>query len=81
MFHPGGLRWQCRRGMRELDVLLSDYLEQHYAAADEPQKAAFHTLLSLPDPELAAYLLGGAEPRDEVMRGVVERILLRAGPE
>jgi len=24
------LRWQCRRGMRELDLLLTDYLENDY---------------------------------------------------
>ena len=31
------LRWQCRRGMRELDTLLSGYLEQRYAdSSDAP---------------------------------------------
>jgi antitoxin CptB len=25
------LRWLCRRGMKELDVVMSRYLEQHYA--------------------------------------------------
>jgi antitoxin CptB len=51
------LRWQCRRGMRELDELLLTYLDHHYSAADDAEKAAFHTLLALPDPELISYLL------------------------
>lgn len=45
--------------MRELDVLLVNWLEHRYAAASEAQKAVFEALLQLPDPELAAYLLQG----------------------
>ena len=51
------LRWQCRRGMRELDELLLTYLDHGYSAAGEAEKAAFHSLLELPDPELISYLL------------------------
>ena len=51
------LRWQCRRGMRELDELLLTYLDHQYSAAGDAEKAAFHTLLALPDPELISYLL------------------------
>ena len=68
------LRWQCRRGMRELDVLLSAWLDAHYDAADESQKRAFRELLALPDPVLAGYLLAGERPADECVAGVVARI-------
>ena len=51
------IRWQCRRGMRELDELLLGYLEQRYEAAGNAEKAAFQSLLALPDPDLVAYLL------------------------
>jgi antitoxin CptB len=46
------LRWQCRRGCKELDLLLTHYLENHYPAAPEPQKAYFHYLLTLDDDAL-----------------------------
>ena len=72
------LRWQCRRGMRELDLLLSNYLDEQYAQAGELQKAAFRQLLSLPEPQLAGYLLGSVEPSDEETQRVVKRILLRS---
>ena len=39
--------------MRELDVLLVDYLERRYEQSPESEKAAFRRLLELPDPELA----------------------------
>ena len=51
------LRWQCRRGMRELDDLLLHYLDDRYARAGGEEKAAFESLLALPDPELIGYLL------------------------
>ncbi len=68
------LRWQCRRGMRELDVLLSHWLERHYDAADEQRKAAFERLLELSDPELAAYLLRGVSADDPLIDRVITDI-------
>ncbi|MEM8816269.1 MAG: succinate dehydrogenase assembly factor 2 [Pseudomonadota bacterium] len=69
------LRWQCRRGMRELDQLLTRYLESRYPCADEAEKADFERLLSLPDPELAGYFLGRQTPEDEAIARSVECIL------
>ena len=51
------LKWQCRRGMRELDELLLGYLEHCFDAAGNTEKAAFRSLLALPDPDLVGYLL------------------------
>ena len=68
------LKWQCRRGMKELDELLLRYLERRYAQANDAEKQAFHTLLALPDPELVSYLLNKQTPAAELQR-VVEQIL------
>ena len=54
------LRWRCRRGMRELDVLLERYLAERWPSAPPARRAAFRALLELPDPELAALCLGPA---------------------
>ena len=43
--------------MRELDELLLTYLDHHYDAACDTEKAAFNELLTLSDPELVSYLL------------------------
>lgn len=45
--------------MRELDVVLTRYLDTRYAQADVAEKQAFVTLLALSDPELVRYLLHG----------------------
>jgi len=46
------LKWQCRRGSRELDMLLTHYLETKYPVANEEEKARFSEILKLDDPEL-----------------------------
>ena len=74
------LRWQCRRGMKELDALLTAYLETHYDLASDTEKAAFQALLALPDPDVVGYLLHRQEPESEDIAVVVARILGRASP-
>ncbi len=51
------LRWQCRRGLKELDVMLVTYLEHYYAKAAKDEKQQFQALLLLEDPVLALLLL------------------------
>ena len=46
------LRWQCRRGSRELDLLLNNYLDTRYPIADEEEKMQFVEMLKLDDSEL-----------------------------
>ncbi|MDO9138823.1 MAG: succinate dehydrogenase assembly factor 2 [Methylobacter sp.] len=52
------LKWQCRRGTKELDKLLNRYLETGYLAADQQERALFVALLQLEDDRLMAVLLG-----------------------
>ena len=73
------LRWQCRRGMKELDQLLVGYLDDRYDAASEADKAAFRALLELSDPELAGYLLQRREPGSEIIARGIDIILGRTG--
>ncbi len=68
------LRWHCRRGMKELDLVLLRYLEQDYEAASPADRAAFARILDLQDPELFGYLVGRAVPTDDTLRHVLARI-------
>ena len=78
--NDGRTRWQCRRGMRELDELLAGYFEHSYGGSSEAEKKAFRELLALPDPELARYLVTGQASADGVSASVIERIRSRTGP-
>jgi antitoxin CptB len=68
------LRWHCRRGMRELDVLLRRYLDEDYPRASRPERAAFERILELQDPEIFGYLVGRDSPPEASLRDVVARI-------
>jgi len=56
------LRWQCRRGLLELDALFRHYLEHRFATARAPEQAQFAALLQQQDDQLQAWLLEGMEP-------------------
>jgi antitoxin CptB len=68
------LRWRCRRGMRELDVLLTRYLERTYRGTSPGERAVFEQLLELPDPELFGYLVGRTQPGEAIQGEIVARI-------
>ena len=59
------LRWLCRRGMKELDLLLQHYFERVYPGAPQADKQAFRSLLEMPDPELNDLILGRTQSGDE----------------
>lgn len=70
----GRLRWHCRRGMRELDVLLERWLDQEAGAATPEELGRFEALLALQDPELVSYLLAGMPHPEPAFRPLIERI-------
>lgn len=72
--HLAQLRWRCRRGMRELDVVLVRWLEEHYPGATPVQREAFEALLSLPDPELFDLLRGRTQARTPAGESVVAEL-------
>ena len=74
------LYWQCRRGMRELDVLLRGFLEHGYDELDLVGRRVFEAVLEYPDPLLLEMLMGWAIPADTEVAHVVERIRNAAAP-
>jgi len=68
------LRWQCRRGMLELDLLLNRFLDQRYAGLDPTGRADFVRLLGYQDQILQDWLLGQAVPADPALSALVSAI-------
>ena len=71
------LRWRCRRGMKELDMLLLSYLDNHYSNEEQVGQRAFRQLLSMPDPDILALLTAKATTDDEHLANVIKRLLTR----
>lgn len=68
------LLWRCRRGMKELDVVLGRYAATALAQAAPAERRLLARLLERPDPELAGYFLGGEVPAEPEMAALVTRI-------
>ena len=68
------LRWACRRGMLELDVLLSGFLNDRFLCLNVSQKAQFASLLTYQDPEIFDWLMGQSRPSNEGLASIVDEI-------
>lgn len=68
------LRWRCRRGMLELDLLLQGFLDHGYSSLAEQGQEAFQQLLTYPDQDLFEYLMARALPTDKDVADVVNCI-------
>ena len=71
------LKWACRRGMLELDVLFEPFVDEAYDALNDEQKFVFQRLLACEDPELFAWFMGHEHCEDEELRAMVSIILNR----
>ena len=68
------LLWRCRRGMKELDVILDRFARAELPAASAEQRRTFALFLELPDPVLVDYLLGYAIPPEPELAELAGRI-------
>ena len=68
------LRWRCRRGMKELDVLLTRYLDRDYYKVPLPQRQAFESLLDMADPDILDFILGRKHPENRELSLVIARL-------
>lgn len=59
------LKWRCRRGMLELDILLNTYLDRNYNTMSGEQGVLFSRMLDYPDQVLFDLLLGNMQSSDQ----------------
>jgi antitoxin CptB len=68
------IRWQCRRGMLELDLVLAAFLDRYYLGLDGREVELFEELLDQPDNELLDLVMGRAESADARFDLLLERL-------
>jgi antitoxin CptB len=66
------VRWRCRRGLLELDIVLGRFVRQRYAEMDNEQRVIFDELLDMPDTELWDVITEKKEPAHAHQREVLE---------
>ena len=65
------LRWRCRRGTLELDLLLLRYLEHVYQSDPPERQQTFLRILELEDTELMSYLMTERLPTQAALAELV----------
>jgi antitoxin CptB len=68
------LRWRCRRGMRELDQLLTRWLDREWPVASESERGVFLRLLDCEDDRLWRWFLGHETAPDVELASLVQRM-------
>ncbi|QPG06512.1 succinate dehydrogenase assembly factor 2 [Salinimonas marina] len=80
MFSPkryARLKWACRRGMLELDVLFLPFVETGFKDMSFEQQEVFERLLTSDDPDLFAWFMGHQQCQDPELAAMVKHILGR----
>ena len=65
------LKWKCRRGLLELDLVLQDFVEKHL---QEKELDALNDLLELEDNDLWEIVSGRSDRYDARHGGIVARL-------
>ena len=71
------LKWACRRGMLELDVLFIPFVEDAYDDLNAADQRIFERLLTSQDPDLFAWFMGHKTCEDHELNTMVQFILNR----
>ena len=71
------LKWACRRGMLELDVLFIPFVEEAYDHLSAAEQRIFERLLTEQDPDLFAWFMGHKVCEDSELNTMVQFILKR----
>ena len=57
--------WRCRRCIREMDILLLDYLETHYDNASTEDQNTFEELLEETDLDILSWIMEKTSPDEK----------------
>ena len=72
----GKIRWHCRRGLLELDLILEQFTQRHLDVLDAGELERFRELLAFPDNDLFDLIMGRTQCPDQRFESILQ--LLRA---
>ena len=74
------LKWNCRRGMLELDLIFERLIKERLDNMTDEQLLAFERLLEEPDPDLHVWLMGYETPDNKELVDIVAFIRCNDSP-
>lgn len=68
------LLWRCRRGIREMDIVLQAFLNQSYDTLSDADKDSFAQLLDEADLDILNWIMGKDEPENDGIKNIIALI-------
>jgi len=68
------LLWRCRRGIREMDIVLQTFLNQSYDTLSNTDKNSFAQLLDEADLDILNWIMGKDEPENDNIKSIINLI-------
>ncbi len=65
------LLWRCRRGIREMDILFQEFIEQHYDALSAEERKALDKLLDEADLDILNWIMGKDKAESDELNHIV----------
>lgn len=71
------LQWRCRRGLKELDVIMGPFMDEHYRELTPDDKVLFARLVDCEDMDLFNWFMRQDKPADPELERMIDLILVR----
>jgi antitoxin CptB len=68
------LLWHCRRGIREMDILFREFIDQHYDQLNDDEKRNFSKLLDEADLDILNWIMGKDIPKSDNLKHIITLI-------
>ncbi|MBP3194117.1 MAG: succinate dehydrogenase assembly factor 2 [Cardiobacteriaceae bacterium] len=69
------IKWLCRRGMKELDLLMETYFANNFPKQSDKRQQAFLKLLEYQDPTIVDLLFKRIKDEDEEINNLISELL------
>ncbi|MDA9556318.1 succinate dehydrogenase assembly factor 2 [Vibrio sp.] len=69
------IKWACRRGMLELDVVIMPFFEERFEQLTGSDQRDFVSLLECDDPDLFAWIMGHARSENLKHASMIDKVV------
>ena len=68
------LLWRCRRGIKEMDIILQEFINVSYDQLNDEDKNAFSKLLDEQDLDILNWIMGKDKPVNDQLANIINII-------
>jgi len=80
MLSASQILWRCRRGIREMDLLLQQFVERYYSQLSTQEKHDFERLLDEADLDIMDWIMGRRTPPSDNYANLIQMINSSVNP-